>query len=543
MHSPTCDRVGRRTSASALLVLTLGFGMALPAAAQLSGPFLLSPIVVTGDPAPDGDGTFNMPGFPSISSVGDVSFQSSLSGTLRFVGAFVYTGTIETVARTQDPLPDGNGTVFGVESLLPLPINDDAEIAFQVDATGATPNDDRVLVVGAPGMPLRIVVREGRAAPDGNGEFLAFQSVGIQDNGEVVFYGHFRNTSMVLTDTTGIYRGFGSETATLGFLEEIARTGSAFGVPSTFFTNIETVIGTETPGRIAFRGFLQDAAMTTRLSLFRELGAGTTEIVTVGDPSPDGVDAIFDVGVPFIGRDGTVAAGLVFDGGQSTNMGVGAFRPTLTSDVLVREGDPAPSGSTFTTTLDSELSYASQSGEPDRLAFRAFPALGASPGLFLYRGGPVLEVALRGDPAPQPGSPTPDGEFSDFFDPYVLPSGRMLFYGTVMNQAALGDGIFAWEPGSSVVPVLRVGESLLGSTVSTIQWQDDDTWRLGGIAPMNTLGDVVLRVRLADGRHAILSTSLPEPSAPLGLGAGLLLLAACERRRHSRRRRSTPETP
>ena len=90
-----------------------------------------------GDPAPDGNGIFFGSGVPVINGLGQVAFNATFTltnGSTGLPGGIVRgsaaPGSLRLVVRQGDPAPDGNGN-FGVIDVFDGPALDDAgQVAF-----------------------------------------------------------------------------------------------------------------------------------------------------------------------------------------------------------------------------------------------------------------------------------------------------------------------------------------------------------------------------------------------------------------------------
>lgn len=115
----------------------------------------------------------------------------------------------QVVALTGDPAPDGNGSFssFGFGAAL----NDAGQAAFRGELTGTTGGsaDDVGLFRGDEvNSPVQIA-REGQAAPDGNGTFSDFGIPLLNETGKVAFGGTLVGASGGFNTNTGIFAAMG----------------------------------------------------------------------------------------------------------------------------------------------------------------------------------------------------------------------------------------------------------------------------------------------------------------------------------------------
>lgn len=506
--------------------------------AQVIGP-ALTPIAVTGDPSPDGDGALNILGTPSINDQGDVSFAATLTGTLSPSGLFVdfAASGLVAVARPGDPAPDGNGTFIGFTTL-PLPLNASGEIAFRAGlngSTGGTADNTGIFVLGNTD---RTIVRKGQPSPDANGEFDVFDDIGIEDIGSVSFWALIANTAGgALVDDRGAFRGAGTVGEGVPPVDQVIRMGDLEGPTGPIVIgNVPADLASHPDGWMAVRAFIEDpTAGTSDLALFVVDGSMRTRRVTTGDPSPDGDGNVFGFPLPFIGSDGAVGVPLDLNGssaGQMNDSALGSYSATGIDLLLAREDDSGPIDGAFNGDFEDTLGFASTLVAPSRLVFQAFltGTTGGSAdetGLFLATPVDVVQVVREGQLTPDM-----DGEFDDFrFQrAHVNPAECVLFYADVRNETTLGAGLFRYRPNTNLTTLARIGQSFLGSTIQSIDVLDQDSARLAGLSPMNSSCEVSFGVRLADNRRVIVA--VPEPHFG-ALGIAMLSTLTCLARRRS----------
>ena len=515
---------------------------ALTASAQSSG-VLLRAVAITGDPSPDANGTIGTVDVPSINDAGDVSFRAGILGTLTPSGIFVERSTgLELIARFGDTVPDGNGT-YAAFALGPVPINRHGEVAFQSGLSntsgGLTDNSG----IFASGTPNRQVVRRGQPSPGGNGEFDSFRSIGIEHVGTVTFWASFTGTTGgSFVDDRGVYRGFGGSDNVPAPVSELLRMGQLEVGGGATYGNVDSALASDPDGWVAIRVFLTDPTMPlSPLAIVVDDRGLLTRRLTTDDPSPDMNGTIFSFPIPFIGSDGAIATHATFSGsvlGNSDNMGIVSYPlpPGGTPLMLAREADDSPTDGTFVIDFTDALGFASNLVSPSRMVFHAFLS-GSNGGagvddrgLFLATPTDVSEVVRRGDETPEQ-----DGEFDDFRfgQAHVNPAGCVLFFAAVRNATTLGSGIFRWSSSGGLTTIARIGQSLFGSSISQVEIVDEEEARLAGVSSINAFCDMAFRVRLADGREAIVAT-VPEPGGHWLAGAALVALAVLRRARPRR---------
>jgi hypothetical protein len=239
--------------------------------------------------------------------------------------------TILPIARFEDPAP--NGELF--DSTHALSVNDSGQVAFAA-LTGAQGG----LFLYEQGKILAIV-RQGQPAP-GGGEFLAFGYLWLNQRGHIVF------SVSLSTGDDGVFLFDGNS------IRAIARSGEA------------------APGCGPFG------------SLVLPWLNNEDQVVFIGRAS---------------GRYGT----FFYDGNQ-----------VLT---VACPGDPAPGGGTFVSTLMPTLNDWGQ------VVFEGQVSSPGRAGIFLYEKGELRQIVRGGDPAP--GGET----FSGLYVPLINASGQVAFVG------------------------------------------------------------------------------------------------------------------
>src|SRR5258707_4992609 len=163
----------------------------------------------------------------------------------------------------------------------------------------------------------------------------------------------------------------------------------------------------------------------------------TTIVAAFGDPAPGGGT--------FIGAGGALinASGQIVFSADVTAPG----RPGIflwsngSTQVIVRDGDPAPGGATFT------LSYEYSLNELGEIAFGTFTP--SREELFLISQGTVSLLARTGDPAPRGGA------FLHFYHP-VINANRQVAFGSDLDSSEFG--IFLRDADGSMIAMVRDGD-------------------------------------------------------------------------------------
>ena len=227
--------------------------------------------------------------------------------------------TTKVVVVTGDPAPDGNGYfAFGDGPGGPrLGLNDLGQVSFGAELTGTSGGDsDNFGIFRSDGITLTEVFREGNVAPDGRGTLGPDRDrfwLWLNNSGQVAFYGSvfhsgvhsgngtFRSDGIT---TTEIVKDGGFPLSTLNDLGQVAfeEDGGFFRTDGTTITQIARGPG-GFPDPDGNGGFFPDFELTSfnnvgqvvfssfddgNMGMFLGDGSTVTPIYRAGDIAPDG---------------------------------------------------------------------------------------------------------------------------------------------------------------------------------------------------------------------------------------------------------------
>ncbi len=414
-------------------------------------------IAVSGEAAPDGNGTFDFLTTPLLNNAGQVAFQVKLMGTsgganddrviyrgdgatltqiarefrmgvntlsitaapwgINDAGRVVYEVTRETlttqptdqvrlsfnggasvVVAEFDAAPDGMGGTNGMFSGFVTPVlNNSGQVASIAGLTGTLggTSDDEGIFLGSGGAVTQ-VTREGQAVPDGNGVFSSFSTPALNDSGQVAFRADLTGTSGGTSDNEGIFLRSG------GSVTRIVREGQAAPDGNGVFSSL-TSPSLNGSGQAVFRAFLTGTSggASDDEGIFQGSGSAVTQVARAGQAAPDGNGVFSDFGSPALNDLGQVVfeAGLTGTAGGSSDNRVLLLSNGMQEGSFIqvaREGQAAPDGNgVFSTFLVTALNG---SGQAVFTAFLAGTVGGASDdiGLFIGDGIDVVQVAREG---------------------------------------------------------------------------------------------------------------------------------------------------
>ncbi len=507
-------------------------------------------LVLAGDPAPDGNGTFSISLFvaPVLNDTGQIVFKDNLDDTIAdpaddgVIFRLDGSTTPVQIARESEPSPSGDGPYrFFRDPTL----NVAGRVAFLgiTQFADATPEQSALVCADGAAPPV-VIARVGDVPPGGNGTFTDFDDVPtLNDAGQLAFRADIDlGDGGSRLDESGIYVGDGSTA-----LNQIARVGQAAPDGDGVFASFRATVGLNSSGQTAFSARVSDTVFGDEESgVFRgESGAGgITQIARRGQPAPD-ADGTFATlhGSPAINDVGEVAFSSSFIG---TTLDEGLFRADGAGGIteIARVGDPVPGGNGTFDDIEgdpalSELSPEQFRGALDssgRIVFVASLAGttgGAADDSGLYRGdgtpGGLVEIAREGQTAP--GG---NGTFVDFagkmdlfgslVDPLINDAGQVAF-GTRLENTVGGDAdnraVYFFDDSRGLIPVIRTGDPFLGSTVVAFGLLTAP----GGRDGFNNAGQIAYYFRLADDRDGFAlwnsdgatppPTPTPTPTPPV----------------------------
>jgi len=471
-------------------------------------------VAMSGDPTPDGNGTFREFRPPVVNGSGQVAFAANLTGTSNS-GVFVTKGSsLLQVARSGQASPDGLGTLsIGFSSNPPetVALNDLGQVAFDA-AIRREPGSDSSAILLGDGTNLEVVARSGQPAPGGNGQFSGLALTDLNQAGDFAFWANLTGT------TGGAIRQIGRSDGATSV--EIFRAGQSMpdgnGRLSVSFYEVDL----NGSGDVAAYWEVAASAggFADNHAILRGNGSSTVQIARTGQVAPGGSDVFqtLSTGVDFLNQSGQVA----FYGRLSNTPGRvssnGLFRGDGNSLVqLARTGQAVPDGNGVLADLHGSLDF----NDAGQVAFGA--SLDGTTGgtadnqaIFRSDGASLVEVVRKGDPVP--GG---NGLFYFFSEPSMNEAGQVAFVAstsTIPGGPYTG-GAYFYDDSLGTIEVVRWGDALAGSTISFLNVYAPG--RGGGpVHPVylskSGTPRIAFRFFLADGRNGLaLWTLVPEPGS------------------------------
>src|SRR3990172_22328 len=171
-------------------------------------------VALSGDPTPDGDGTFDLFSQPTVNESGQVAFLAILDGASPYGVFLTQYESLLRVARQGQASPDGVGTLSLSLSTTKwtVPLNDLGQVTLSADTKDGLPIGGLDVFVGD-GTTLDFIARSGRPAPGGGEQTLIPLQVSIELNQQ----GHVAYGQNLFASTGG-------------FIRQIVRTGGSTSV-------------------------------------------------------------------------------------------------------------------------------------------------------------------------------------------------------------------------------------------------------------------------------------------------------------------------
>jgi hypothetical protein len=487
----------------------------LPLLTVLAGPppdAVILTVVLEGDPAPDGNGTFaqfsTCP--PLVNNAGQVTFYAQLNGTTGGIsdsqGVFRGDGVVlDRIQRRGDLAPDGSGEI-GAPSC-PDAINDFGEVLFGTVLLdlGGTP-----VLYRADGNTLSEIVRYGEPAPSGGGNLVQLLAETLNNQGQALFSARLHNAA---PENRGLYLGDG------GPLTELVTFGDPAPDGNGTFEYIGTNADLNDAGQVLFMSTLDGTSggSTDDRGLYRCESDGTlTEIARKGDPTPSGDGTLLQPGHLHLSHNGNAAFESTLQGtsGGTTDDEALYLWNGTDLDEVIRAGDSSPVVPGHFESFDGLA--LNDAGEVVFLSYIVDSAILGDTGIFRYGAGTGLEeVARRSSSAPFSHS-----EYRSFLPPEVNQAGEVSVGAdlVIQGESGLKKGI-ALAATDEDLPVVRQGEQLEGAEVVALDIFTDVNAQVKlARRSLNDLGQVAFKATLADGRYGIFLYTL-EDLIPVAAGA------------------------
>lgn len=506
-HSPTHQPAARVRTTAVLLALSAGMPSALAAGGaegRSRAPAVAEVLVLSGEPAPDGNGEFSRFYAPVLNDAGQVAFHAQLQGTTG--GSRDNKGIFRSgeggegsrfvqIVRAGAPVAASDGSFSGFSTTPAL--NEVGQVEFHATIADSQGGANKGIFRGdGAGPPVAIAIKTF-PAPGGQGRYADFPGVTspFNDRDQAAFYAQIQSDSR---GAAGIYRG-----DSMSNVETIARTGDPLPEGGGAFASFSN-----TPPSINAGG---QVAFISGSAIYLSDGETLAPIVSSGDRAPGSRGNFGGLQAPVLNDEGQMAF--------ITTLTVRGFGPVKSMDAIYRadgeagpvkiamEGDAAPGGAG---TFDSFEPPAIN--DQGRVAFRATIA-GAAKGYQLLHGifladgeGELVQVAREGQALPDGAGSIVTLQMPAFND-----AGDAAFAAKVTDaNGRPGVAIFFFNDSLGLVSVASKGEPLLGSTITTLDFTIPTNGAPLYGSGLNDAGRVAYAFALADGRRGIAVWGAPD---------------------------------
>lgn len=518
------------------IMRTLLILLCCASAARMAAAPVTEIVVKTGDPAPDGDGIFNLRSDTStrtaaLNDRGWVAFRGGLESTTNGRGSGLFRGngaTLLQVARTNDVALGGRFQRFNSPA-----INGSEQFLFMSPLVVNSSNFHLIRSESTLGA-FTPLLTYGQAAPDGNGNLFPVSSwPAFNHNGQAAFIVSAANTSGGANDDSGIYRS-----GAAGSLTKIAREGDAVpngnGEFGQFSAGRAGSPVMNAAGEVAFRADLTNTSggSADNSAVFRGNGTTLVQIARAGQPLPGGgtlVSFSTDT-VPDMNDAGEVVFPISLDGATGQEAIFKGSGGVLTK--IARQGEAIP-GSVDVFSVFNGYARLNNAGQVGFLA-RVFHSGSPSSNywaLFRYEGNGSNGVLIaREGQVPPNGVGAFASMNSARFD--INESGQIAFLARCDNSAEGDSGIFFYDSATGLIQVARKNQPLLGSTIASFGLEFAGSGQIVGagddsptalVRPersgLNNAGQIAYGFTLADGREGIAiwsPTGMPTPTPTPG---------------------------
>jgi len=459
-------------------------------------------IVALGDDAPDDNGKFSYFGHPVLNASGQVAFQASfddtLGGDIDSRGICIGSGgPITQVVRGGQPAPVGDGNFYGFE---PPALNAAGQTVF-MGTIDTAPFDG--IFLASDGVPIKQVVREEQAAPDGDGKFIGFHPPVLGDSGKPAFFAG-------LGDTANMWGVFARSGPPLARLQQIARDGQSVPNGNGKYHGIGDP-SINALGHVAFAASIKSStAWPNDAGVFVKSGPSIKRIARSGENAPDFDGKYLTFGDPALGALGHAAfEATLTDTSADRDSGIFVGSGMLNAQIA-REGQDAPGDVGKFSAFDPPAINASS-----QVAFRAdlSDTAGGSDdnqGIFLGSLGPPMElvqIVRKGQLAPDG-----NGRFSELEVPQLNAAGQVVFEGRLTGTSGVLDddrGIFLGN-GIDLIQVAREGDTLAGNTIGRTSYTNTTVLRGEGRSGLNDDGQVCFRAAISGVGWVVARYTIPD---------------------------------
>jgi hypothetical protein len=414
-------------------------------------------LVAQGEPSPRG-GIFGNIGAISFNDKEDLVFKSEIES---FKGAiFLNSGDIISSIIADGDSIAGLGKFNGIFSLGFTSINNEGTIAFSARLTNGSSVRDGLFLATAQG--ISPIVFHGDPITGGTLESPKLHTHSLNNVGVFAFEGFITPQPF----KQAIFTSNGST------ISKAVATGEVTPIGGTFEFGFLNFVDFNDNGTILFNCDIENGS--SREGIFTVTNGVISKIVVQGDPSPDGKEFTYMDFSASINNLGDV----IFEASVGEDFGTDYDGIFLNSNgaisLVVKSGAPAPGGGTlygFSNLLIND---------EKQIVFQASIEGGnAVSGIFTVTSEGIQKIAVTGETAPI------GGNYSAFYTPLLNSGGSVAFF-SYTDELPASSGIFLWNGGprlelsrdtvefNDVVPgqTARLGLDISNSGGKTLEVQE-----------------------------------------------------------------------
>jgi hypothetical protein len=386
----------------------------------------ISKIVAQGDTLPSGKvlGDFGSFSFNNNEDLVFNNFDSSFHSII-----YVNSQGKTTKVISQGDSLQGIGRLDRLFASTVVSMNDQGTIAFlsQIPPQGVVQSvQSGIFLVNSQG--IKKVIRDGEAAPSGLLSGLSMRGGHpLNNSGTICFEGFYSNPSRkaVFIDNAGA-------------ISEVAVTNNATPIGGVFEFGYLYMMDYNDQGQAIVVSNVRLNDTLVKPAIFLSNGKAMTKVVSGDDTAPDGKNFTSFTSYASINNSGDIVfIGNACKNGQQCYNGVYLYSGGTIS-LIAKDGDPAPGGGAMSGFLYPEINDSKQ------IVFNANVDLGggsSKEGLFSLTNGALQKIVREGDPSPSGGT------FSFLQGQSVLTQQGSVGFASRTTGGSSTSGIFLWNGG------------------------------------------------------------------------------------------------
>ena len=375
-------------------------------------------LVAQGDASPLG-GVFGNIGAISFNDKEDLAFKSEIESFKTAV--FLSSGNkISSIVANGDSIA-GLGKFDRIFSFGITSINNEGAVAFSAQLTNGSSVRDGLFLATAQG--IFPIVFHGDQTAGGIIEVPTLHTYSLNNAGAFAFEGFI---------TPGIKKAIFVSDA--GAISKVVATGEATPIGGTFKFGFFYIYDFNDGGTALFMSDIENG--NSERGIFTAKDGTVTKIVAQGDPSPDGKEFTYlDFPATINNLGDVVFEAAVGEGFEWEYSGIFLYSNGAIS-LIARDGNPDPGGGTFGSFSSPLIN------DEKQIVFQSSIDGGTSHGIFAFLNQAIQKVAVTGETTPA------GGNYSAFYTPLLNEEGSVAFF--AYTDGGNSSGIFLWNGGPRI---------------------------------------------------------------------------------------------